>query len=243
MNKQKRPNTAKADWNIFHLELSGEIPANPSFTDIKDVNNGIAFLAEKINNALDVACPPTDNPNRRNAPLPRYILDLIHDRNRLRNKYRRRPDPFIKSEINRLREEIFSLCKLHETETFNKKLSNLKVADNSLFKFTKVLTRARVNIPALKDKDGQIKFLSPNDKAKRFAEHYVEQISPHNDPQIPEFTHETNEKVKDFLEDPSLDNSFTETTTEELSSLLKKMKNNKAPGLDDINNQTLKKPT
>ena len=80
---------------------------NPSFINITDVNVGITFLAEKINDALDFACQPADNRNRPNTPLPRHILNLIHDRIRLRNKYRKRSNPFTKSEINRLREEIF----------------------------------------------------------------------------------------------------------------------------------------
>ena len=99
MSQQRRHNTAKADWNIFRHELSGEIPANPYFAHDKDVNDGIAFLAEKINEALDTACPPSDSLNRRNTPFPRHIRDLIHDRKRLGNKYRRRPDPFIKKKI------------------------------------------------------------------------------------------------------------------------------------------------
>ena len=231
-------NTAEADWEKFATHINDKLPKNQTLNSPQDVDRDVEFLTDTITEALEISCPPRINRVNK-PPLPDRIKKLIDSRNNLRNEINKRPDPFKKSEVRSLQREIDYQIRVHETDTWTKKLSSLKIQDNSLWQMTKIFTRSRINIAPLKDDNSELKYFSPTDKANRFAEHFAKQLSPHDDPQDHAFTAFTDKRVKKFLASNS-PVDFNETTINELKSVLKKFKNNKAPGLDNITNIVLK---
>ena len=138
-----------------------QIPENKD-----QIETSIAALIQIITEAIVKSTPLKDS-SKRTEKLPDNILNLIHERNKLRTENNKRPTRQLKSAINEHRQKISALISAYRCKTWNNKVENLKIKDNTLYRMTKVLTKTRTQIPPLKDDNNELKFFSPSDKGSR----------------------------------------------------------------------------
>lgn len=235
---QPRYNFAKTDWNVFQTYINDNIQDTYQLESTEHIDTVITSLTETITQAIEHSTPLRDN-KFNSEPLPDNILTLIKERNLMRTEQHKRPNSNLGRTINRYRKIIAEKIKDFRSETWNKSVKKLNIKDNSLYRMTKVLTRARTNIPPLKDDNNEIKYFSPEDKANRFAENFAKTFTPHNNPSDTDFIAETDKIVADYLNQPCTD-EFKKVSGFELKNYFRKTKNNKAPGPDRISNFVLK---
>lgn len=105
----------------------------------------------------------------KNSELSEEIRSLIKDRNKLRKMYQRNGDFYVKNEKNRISDLIRKKIKLLRNENLENKLSKLRPDDNTLWRFTKCLTKGQdYDIPPLHGPNGIV--YSDRDKADVLAE-------------------------------------------------------------------------
>jgi hypothetical protein len=144
---------AKANFKTFKSEVSASIN-----TPVVR-NNCISNKQEKdslLENFNEIILTASDNNIPRKLPYYfRYpssdkIALLSKNRNHFRNLYNRTLNPAFKSMVNQLnrliKKETF---KLNQTK-FEESLQSLKIQDNSLHTFTKVIKTKKISIPPLK---------------------------------------------------------------------------------------------
>ncbi|GBM84600.1 putative RNA-directed DNA polymerase from transposon BS [Araneus ventricosus] len=152
--------------------------------------------------------------------------------------YQTTRNPVYKTNMNRLNKQIKKLNYSIEQNSLNNKLINISTFDNSLWKFVKPFQKKHKNIPAL---CGHHKIaLTDNDKANCLANSLETQFT------LNELHHQETERlVKNSVE--GLRNTIPTRCTNkdlplpsEIISHIKKLKNNKAPGADNISNKIIK---
>ncbi|GBN53794.1 RNA-directed DNA polymerase from mobile element jockey [Araneus ventricosus] len=164
------------------------------------------------------------------------IGQLSNQRNLARKMYQTTRNPVYKTNMNRLNKQIKKLNYSIEQNSLNNKLINISTFDNSLWKFVKPFQKKHKNIPALCGLHNIA--LTDNDKANCLA--LETQFT------LNELHHqETEMLVKNSVE--GLRNTIPTRCTNkdlplpsEIISHIKKLKNNKAPGADNISNKIIK---
>lgn len=106
-----RYQTTKADWKKYETYLQTHTLADIALTIQGEIDQAITQITELIHNGLTVLCPSQENSCPKRS-LPKHILDKIKSRNRMRARYHRTPDLFLKNNINRAQKEIAREVKL-----------------------------------------------------------------------------------------------------------------------------------
>lgn len=166
---------ARADWRLFRNTVATEI-SSLSLNKSKSIDERVEILSRSIENA-DKAAIPVKTPLVFRYPSSLEIKDLISSRNRLRKASI--VNPALKSEVNRLNRLIKIKTANLNADHFNKKLSSLKTADLSLFRFAKAIKRKQAPLPPMKSNSNEIVY-SNKEKADLLANAF---LSSHKIPQ------------------------------------------------------------
>jgi len=103
-----RPDFEKADWTSYKQTIDQQIRlAQPPALDQHTIDTAITQLTTIIRDADNSSIPrkrppPTDTRER----LPKYIIQLIHSKRKLRNQIDRHKRKELKPEVNRLDAQI-----------------------------------------------------------------------------------------------------------------------------------------
>uniref|UniRef100_A0A182HYD2 Endonuclease/exonuclease/phosphatase domain-containing protein n=1 Tax=Anopheles arabiensis TaxID=7173 RepID=A0A182HYD2_ANOAR len=166
------------------------------------------------------------------------VLNMIH-----RKWQRHRRCSSLKNKYNSLCYQINQ--KLEETRNnmWSKVLISMNIEQsnkNNIWKFVKIIKNKDKFMPPLKENNQTL--LSPQEKAKVIKKHFeTAHFTTYNS--ISPVERKVESKVRQFNSSNSslpLDPGLI-CKTSEIKDLLKKIKNRKSPGLDNINNKTLKK--
>jgi hypothetical protein len=230
-----------ADWNRYRqllsssIDLSGMSASSLHSTDL--IDGAIDNLVEKITHA-DSETVPRVQPNRFRMILSDELRELIRFRNNRRRRWRNSRDPLLKLIIKSLNKRIQRAITEYHSNCWNSKLQTFKTTDNKFWKLAKLIKNRNRTIPTLK-KDGRL-LSTEQEKVDAIADCFqrahcltVHDTSPHE------------VEVNSFLErlrSESFVNSDASTYTKpsEIKTILRLLKNGKAPGLDGINNRHIK---
>lgn len=231
-------NYKKANWKQFRSILNNDLIINNKLNTKTDIDDSINNLTKIINKAKNEAVPKIKITPRINQ-LPDTIKQLIKDRNTARRKYQRTRISSYKIEKNRLSNLVNREIKHHLNDSWNKKLENLKIKDNSIWKTAKTFTKRNdSNIPTLHGPNGLV--FSDSDKANVLAQnfekvHHLTELD--GDEDFEKIVQDTYNTIKS---QPIDENSIQLTSPSEISQAIKKTKSTKAPGPDEIQNILLK---
>ncbi|GFU90862.1 probable RNA-directed DNA polymerase from transposon X-element [Trichonephila clavipes] len=198
----------------------------------------VAKFADAVSSAHNLASKPIKN--TRHSYTPQHINYLITCKNRARKLYQQTLNPLHKTEANRLQKLIKKEIRIHAQNTWNAKLESLETQDNSLWRMQKYFRKKRSDIPNLTGPNG----IASNDEQKAnliantFIDNYTENKRPGKhttniDSDV------TNTLTRFFSTPPS--SPISPTDPDEICDYLKKLKNSKAPGIDNITNKMIKK--
>ncbi|GFU79579.1 probable RNA-directed DNA polymerase from transposon X-element [Trichonephila clavipes] len=143
------------------------------------------------------------------------------------------------TEANRLQAHIKKQVKIHTQQVWNDRLKALNTRDNSIWQIQRNFRNTKSNIPTLTHNSGIA--TSDDQKANALANSFKSNYTENKRPD--DFTNNIDSDVTSTLE-----NFFTNpptttlapTNTDEVINYIKKLKNNKAPGLDNVNNKMIK---
>lgn len=237
----------KANWSRFraifdrlvdlkYFTLEGDFNS-------ADIDERISHLTDLIVEATD-RCVPLCIPKLNRLAVPPHLLAMIYERRRLRRQFIRngRP-PIIADRISILSSLIDKdFQQLHNTQ-FQREIAKIIPGEDhnrKLFKLAKNLRGPRTKLGSLKD-DSRV-YISNMEKADVFASVFVNNhLTSHSN--VPSSTFE--EEVKrqaDQIRSLSIRNVDPSILFKpsEVKSVLKNLKNGKAPGADRIRNESLK---
>lgn len=228
----KIKNFAKADWKKFRNTVATEIGSLHTL-DLDPIDVRIEKLTEMIKKAEKLSIP-IKNPTIFRYPSSVEIKDLISQRNRLRKSAI--SNPSLKSEVNRLNRLIKIKTANLNADSFNQKLTSLKIQDRSLFNFARAIKRKRIPLPPLLN-EAKIPIYSDKGKAELLAKAFLKSHTlPHGDTS---HTLEVENSIR------TLDTSTFEVPNYELIKLkslkddIFRLKPRKTSG-DPINNRLIK---
>lgn len=236
MNGSKIFDFSSADWDSYrwfiHNKLSplNEIPINST----KDLEERIADLSKIIVRGTNKFIPLVDPSKKR---LPPEIIFLIKFRNFLRNRHKKFPSLFSSTLINRITKSIHNKMQLNARENFRKKLSEVKPDKSNLYKCIRYIRPSQPTTLHIDGPDGPI--IDSVQIANLVADHYEEVFSDSKFKTNSEVT----KCIADFFKTSDStcfhDRAIT-TSTVEVASIIKNLKNKKAPGVDGITNRAIK---
>lgn len=85
-NNVKFLNYKKANWLLFRQSLNDNVKINNKMYCKNDIDAAVSTLTKCIRGAIDVAVPNVNAKNRVDS-LPKEILDMIAQRNKVRRQY------------------------------------------------------------------------------------------------------------------------------------------------------------
>lgn len=230
---------ANANWKIFQDYINNKIELNRNIENKNDVNKSVNIFTRIINEAVSVAVPVKIVDNREH--LPKEILDLINIKNMYRRKFQKTRNHKYKMSMDAFVIIISKKISEFRNSKLNKKLINAKAGDKSLWKLTKSRRRQHYQVPPLLNDNNDYLF-SDLDKNNLLAKKYEEVSLKSLSLGSAHHGRIVNKTVKNFLNEKSIDPDEVKLTSpKEITGLLKKFKNNKAPGEDKITYLLLKK--
>lgn len=240
-------NYKKANWEKFKTNIRTKITSSQPM----DLNQMAAHMGHILRQAREETIPTiTQKPPQKQ--LPPHILKLITIKRKKRRQFIRTRTPAIKTEVNRLQNQIKQQLILHKQKQWDNFYRDLNNNTNprTFWKKIKAINGNMTNniTPALKS-NGQT-FHRNSDKANLFRDHLQNVHSNHTDPNFdPEWENTVNKANQDqtFNSHSTLtlpmtpaDHPLTRPVTLcEIKTHLEKTKN-KAPGEDQIDNILLK---
>ena len=233
-----------ADWDryraLIHFNIAPSMLNIEQVTSTQMIDQHISKFMQLIYHARDKAIPKRFK-NRYSLSIPDSLRQTIAIKNRIRRQWQRTGNPRLKSMLNRMEKLIKK--KINEIRNMNwsAKLAEIKPSNQSVWQTARMIKNSNKAIPPLKV-DGKV-LVTSSEKAETIGEQFHKN---HQNPladENPDFTTETQNKVEDFLNNIETLNATCDDLPdrEETLSHVKNLKNAKAPGIDRINNNLLKK--
>lgn len=227
-----------ANWPWFREFINKELNINLNIKTRQDVDNSIQNLTEIINKAKDKTIPKQKQQTYQQE-LPTDILQLIKLRNYYRRQYQRHRLDLYKHEKNRLNNIINYSIKTHFNNKWNKKLENLNVRDNSIWKTAKSFTKKFDNVSSTLHSTNGLVF-SDKDKAEALANNF-ERVHHLTEDDGDKATETKVNKTYIDIKNQNINlDDINLTSPREILKAIKKTQSKKAPGPDGIQNILLK---
>ncbi|GBL70831.1 RNA-directed DNA polymerase from mobile element jockey [Araneus ventricosus] len=225
----------KTNWNKFrnHINLAENLN-NLVINSPNDLNLLVEKFETQIIDAKIAASNPVPNSQAYIDPM---IRELNNERNFVRKMFQRPRNPALKTKLNQLNKRINKLNDKIEDDNYLDTLINVNTEDGTFWNFSRSFKRKKNNIPTLK---GPASIAQTNsEKANCLADSLENQFKL-NDIQHTETEAIVGNSVNCFLNTtPNHFNNFPPTSNDELINCIKKLKKNKAPGYDGINNKII----
>ena len=236
-NETKTWTFKNTNWKIFGKLLTAEIQIQSEIKTPEKLDEVVDSFTKILQKTRDkTATKISLKPKEDN--LPTEILDLIKFKNKIKNKWTKHRRLQDRIRLQALQDTIKDKITTHKNNAWSEILRGLSVQDNSLWKLTKRLKNKFQQIPSLDNTTAQ----TNKEKAETLAITLKQTFC-----EIPDNT----ERQKDITKTAKEITNTTKTTTHEenkkllitakqLSTILKQLPPNKAPGSDEIANIILK---
>ena len=240
---------SRANWNGFGAHIS--LLLNPTLerynSGMHITNSEIDLIVAEITDSLLIAqelnVPKINTNSNNNAtfiPTP-LLRTLITDRNFFRRKVTRTHNSIFKFLYNEFKRRVELEIKNIQNNKFLRILVDCNEQHNKIYKVIK--NRRHVNLPNLNPMvPGDRKHVSPLSKAEAIAGNFLNNHTNHLVGAHVTHTRMVNNSVKSLLNSPPRDPTECPIIdVNEVATTIRKLKNNKAGGLDGINTRLLKK--
>lgn len=227
-----------ADWDLYRHVIQYHSKTTKKLEDInriEDVDALIESFTKIIEHAKQRAIPKSAN-FKFSLMITDDIKNLIKYKNSLRRRWQVTRDPGVKTLLNYVENDVSKRIAELRNNCWQHKLQNIAADNKAVWATHRLLKNRNRALPPLINGDATI--LPTSDKAELFAKTFS---NNHNNPlnsNNPEFTQRIHEmSTLPFDINP---HNIDFCDEEELHSIIKRLKNKKAPGVDGINNRLLK---
>lgn len=210
----------KADWKGYKSSVETTLPTIKSYETHEEVDNAVEIITATIQKSANQHIPMfTPQPNTIRKP-PKHITVLINHRNNLRNIFQRTKDYSLKPAINAMTRQIASLMRVWKTSLWHEQLRRTHDDHRQFWR----LVRTHVNKKRSVHLTSGSELLTPGEQAQLLANCYAGKDAERTNsaPPIPEGP----------LPCPNVKPIYS--TYNQLESVLRRIKGNKASGQDDI---------
>jgi hypothetical protein len=225
-----------ADWNIFKETIIDNLIINPVLESTEDIDRNLENFALLIQTAEAISTPKIAVRQKYDVKLDEETLNLINIRKDLERRAKR--NPALRTLKNQYAKLVKSRINLLRNQRFSNTIEKLPTRSTPFWKLTKILKNKSVQIPPIRT--GNTILLTDSEKAEAFASNFQKfhETSINKKSNMDKIVKETNKSI-------SMTPSFAPTENmihqNEIINIVKKFKNFKAPGLDNIMSITLKK--
>ena len=228
----------KAKWTIFSKFINKNliIPPNQAFSNDEFIDSALDHFISTINVAIEHSVP-VKKLKATKQKIPPTIQNLIKERNHHRRqwiRYRFTGDFEKVKELNNIIN--FEIEKLRNS-SWNNMLSSLDKGSSPFWNLTKIFKKKSNKIPILSHNN--MRFSTSTEKCEVLAQIFQENHTFSENLSDPETINNVNFSITNFENSVSLSEPI-QTNTEDILSIIKRLKNKKSPGSDGINNQCLK---
>lgn len=227
-------NYKKADWTQFKDDVSNQLDLTQTILTRCEIDQEVRKLTELIQHSIKKNIPKINKQSYEQ--LPEHIIKLIQVKNSIRRKWQKQRVPELKALLNKFVSEIQRHIRKHKNDIWKLKLDNINKDSTNLWKLTKNRTRKRNDIPPLHSRHNGVVY-SNKDKADAIAEVLEETHRQNLDLGNIQHDHKVNKTVQ---HNKQLNTPICRVTPLDVKQNIKKLKNYKAPGLDNIQNIVLK---
>ena len=228
-----------ANWKKFQTIIARQIEDNigeRTCNTVDEIENHIKSFSELIMQARNLSVKQKKI-NFETTQLTPEIKDLIKTRRSLRRRWQRSRDDQIKAEVNYLQKIIKEKIKELKNIKWNKRLSEIKPSNQTVWRIAKYLKKGSRSMPHL-TRSGKT-FITNQEKASELSEYFRKAHENPLEQDNPLHTQEVNNTVEEALEQDNQDNSEF-TSLDEILSIVRNLRNPKAPGQDNVNNILIK---
>jgi len=228
-----------ANWKKFKSIISRRIEDNICenyCNSAEEIENHIRNLSKLIMEARNSSVK-MKRIKFETTRITQEIKNLIKTKRSLRRRWQRNRDKQIKTELNILQNVISEKIKELKNKNWNKRLSEIKPSNQTVWRIAKHCKKGTKSMPPLTSMGKT--FITSKEKASVLSEYFR---STHENPlesNDPVHTQEVNNTVKEALEQNNED-TLELTDVNEILSIVRNLKNPKAPGLDEVNNILIK---
>jgi hypothetical protein len=243
----KHINYAKANWKLFKEELdlidTREIMKNKNANEI---NN---FFVESINRVSEKTLPYKTNNLKNNIRLPKYIIDLINTRRKMKKKLTK--NQFFNNKemwsqfyiINKTIREEIKAVKNQQWASFIDKIGKNPLSSKAVWRKIQIIknngNKKADNYPILIHDNK--KYDTDETKANLFAELLGETFKDNEkDKYDDKFKRETNKNVEDYVNNSEYGEEIKSINIKNLNTLIKNLKSKLSCGVDKVSNIMLK---
>ena len=221
------------NWNEFRHTLDKNININNKIKNTTDIDNAIQTLTDAIIKTKHKHTRKI-NVNNNKLDLDNEIKDMIKTRNKLRKLHHKYKNDVIKTDVNRLNRLIRQKTKQQLNQQWEKTLQEIKPGDKALWRIAKSFKNTYETIPTM-TKNNQI-YMTNDEKANLIADSIESTQQNNQTSTMDDIVQETINKNLHTIDN----HNIKLTSPQEIKSIIQKLPNNKAPGLDDINNKLIK---
>lgn len=229
------------NWKEFRKIVNNELKINHKIETGPDIDNEVDNLTNIIRQARDKTTKLIKQ-KLKEENIPQEIINLIKFKNKLKKKWQKFRRINDRQRLAEIQETIRNRLDDHRNKSWNEKIKNLSVKDNSLWKMAKLLRKPFHNITTLV-KNGQTATMDDH-KAELIAENLCKTCTsrPDDTEEQIRITNETRNFINDIIRQkiPTRILSKILTTPNQIHEIIKKLPNNKAPGPDTLPNIVLK---
>ena len=241
------------DWTEFDKQLlinTNKYDFEPTMTE-SDIDNTILKLTTLINESVEASTSAKIINVKLNKylKLPKFIVNLIKKKRKLRRKFFRTQNLSVKTELNHMQETIqkeISNFKKEKWINFCNSINNLHVSDTLLWRKLRTIDDTRppksFSLPNLYYGDSCTN--DPTITTKIFAEHLAETFQNNTGPDYDDnFKNEIEQLAPSLFSKPNEEElgQINYTNAAEVEDVIKNLKNKSAPGPDEINNSIIKR--
>lgn len=245
--ESKRPCFRKADWNLYQSAINRSLIDMDFDTEKIESTAQIDELIEKFTAMIHEAksqSVPLVGQSKHALELTPEIIAKIQERSVLERRYQRCKvfcrKIFYKWQINGLRKEISHEIDGLRNSNWSNYLESIPTDDNyqKLWKTSKFLKNRNRLIPPLRT--ASRKAVTPQEKADVLAKQFAKAHANPLANERPEFTQEIEAECNAYCAQIIDPKDVDIPSTSEIEGYVKRLKNGKAPGLDQVNNTLLK---
>lgn len=234
----------KANWNLYRQFLKENLNTShfslEEITSTSIIDEMIEHITSVINQAKDLSVPLVQ-PHYSNIVFPPELISKIQLRKTLGRHWNRFHQPITKTIINFLTNSIKTDIKWLKNRRWGLMLENINVQNNStkLWKTTKIIKKQIKHTPPLKVNG--LTLLTDNEKANALSDQFIKAHEITQNYRNSQVDNDVQSSINFLNNTPpnSIDPTIL-TKPSEIKETIKHLKNNKAPGPDQIPNILLK---
>lgn len=230
-----------ANWSKYKIEINNKILLkNISLKTSDEIDNKITEFEEIISVAKTLSVPILQKRRNNEILLSPEIKAIIAQRNALRRKWQRSRNNLLLNDLKDLnfiiRNKIFQL----KNDQWNNRLKSLTPASKNFWKVTKMVKNKHRLLPPLKKHDSFL--YTDQEKAEEISDVF-EKVHRQTLNMSDDVTKSQIQKsILHINNRPAHLNQICieRTSPKEIKTIIKKLKNNKSPGIDNLPNILLK---